>query len=99
MVKQLFAAVALTFLLAGPAVAAQKCGKRAELLANLGKKYGEHPKAMGLINKHSILEIFVSPETGTWTIMRSGPAGTSCLIAVGKWWEDQPPAPKGKEGA
>ena len=34
-----------------------------------------------------MLELYASPETGTWTILVPLPNGLSCLVASGEAWE------------
>ncbi|MGB0658681.1 MAG: hypothetical protein ACPGNV_00790 [Mangrovicoccus sp.] len=43
---------------------------------------------MGLGANNSVVEIFASDKTGTWTITVTMPNGTTCLIASGQAFED-----------
>jgi hypothetical protein len=47
---------------------------------------------MGLAASGSIVEILVS-QTGSWTILVTSPNGTSCVVAVGDYWEALKPLP------
>lgn len=72
------------------------CGERAVALKNLLKNYGEEPKHIALANDGRVLEVLVSPETGTWTIMLTDTTGRACGMAMGEAWEDVPGYGKGQ---
>ena len=77
-------------LLALPAQAAgQACAPRAVLLERLSAQFGETRRGIGLGQRGRIVEIFASPETGTWTITVTLPDGRTCLVASGQAWEDR----------
>jgi|GEM_PF-400091 len=86
MQKALFA-LSLGFGLAVMAYAAQaqtnSCGDRDKLITSLSEKYGETRQSMGLARNNSLMELYASDETGTWTILVTLPDGRSCLIAAG----------------
>ena len=63
------------------------CGDRAELIKNLEHKYSERPRAIGLVANGGLLEILVSP-AGGWTILISYPRQPTCVVAVGKEWQN-----------
>jgi len=48
----------------------------------LAAKYGEFPIGLGLRGP-SIVEIYVSRDLSTWTILQTNPSGMSCVIAEG----------------
>jgi hypothetical protein len=84
------AAVALGLLLTTPFAEAetrQACADRAKVIERLAEKYGETRQSMGLHQNNGVLEVYASPETGTWTILVTMPNGLSCLIAAGQSWE------------
>ena len=66
------------------------CGKRDALLKQLADGYKEAPVAMGLDSNGRVVELATS-ETGTWTILMTGTEGITCLVAVGKAWENIQP--------
>jgi len=87
------AAVLLGAVAAGPTAARadpQVCGARAEILAELTKRYSEAPVAVGVANSGVLVEVLSSGNGSTWTIIVSQPDGTSCLVAAGKEWQDLP---------
>ncbi|QAX29283.1 hypothetical protein [Leisingera sp. NJS204] len=83
-VLALSAAIALGFFVQ-PAAAATQCYARFdELAAILFEKYGEAPAAEMLARNGNAIHLFVSPETGTWTISATSPGGTACVLGYGR---------------
>lgn len=74
-----------------------QCAPRPDVLAALATKYGEARRAIGIAGQTSVMELFVNPSTGTWTIIATSPDGTTCLIASGGSFEmtDDPAPAKG----
>ena len=88
------ALVALSF--AAPAQAQQRvCVPRSVLVERLSEKYGETTVSRGITNAGAVLEILAS-EGGAWTVLVSLPNGISCLIAMGRAWENIPRVKKMK---
>ena len=81
----------------GPANA-QACTDRAALVERLTETYGERFAGAGMQNERAIFEIWVSDETGTWTIIMSRPNGQSCVMAAGENWRGDSSRPVGEEG-
>jgi hypothetical protein len=71
------------------------CGARDQIVAQLGSRYGEQVRSMGLAPRNRIVEIFASDETGSWTITITSADGTTCLMASGDYFEMLPPTPQG----
>lgn len=65
-----------------------RCGLHAAIVDTLSKKYGETPRGIGLVSNQGVMQVFVSQEKGTWTIVVTNPHGKACLLAAGKGWED-----------
>ncbi|MFQ5565022.1 MAG: hypothetical protein ACE5EU_01520 [Paracoccaceae bacterium] len=77
---------------APPAAHAQlACGDRDAMVEQLSRTYGEVRKGAGLAGQAALFEVWASDSTGTWTILKTSPNGTSCLIAAGEFWRDEPP--------
>ena len=64
------------------------CGERAQVVNRLAEGYGETRQSMGLGSDNSVIEIFASEETGTWTITVTLPNGMTCLVASGQAYEE-----------
>lgn len=84
--------LALAFLMFPVAAEGQPvpCGARDAVVAQLGDKYGETRRGAGLSGPSAIFEIFASEQTGSWTLLRTGTNGLSCVIAVGEGWQSEP---------
>lgn len=67
------------------------CAERNNIVQTLDSQYEESPRAIGLVSKEAVLEVFVS-ETGTWTVVVTNPEGVSCVLAAGQSWEEIPVA-------
>jgi hypothetical protein len=72
------------------------CAPRNELVGQLGQQFRENQKAVGTLGDKAIMEVFVS-QSGTWTILATDTAGTSCIIAAGKAWDEAAPVMVGQE--
>ncbi len=82
--------LALIFaVLASPAFGQEfPCGPRATMVTMLIDQYGEAAQGIGLIGAAGVvMEVFASPETGTWTIAFTDANGKMCLIAAGDNYE------------
>lgn len=91
MYKRFFitSALILGMAAAAPPVQAQSmaCGARADIVASLDGKYGETRRGGGLSGTTAVIELYASEKTGTWTILRTGVNGLSCVLAVGEGWQ------------
>lgn len=83
--------------LAPPAVAAT-CAPRDAVVERLSTRYSETVTARGLQNAEALIEIFTSPETGSFTILLSRPDGISCIVSAGSHWLATKPGPAGVAG-
>ncbi len=80
-------------LIVSAAKAQPMCGDRAGIIRNLGEKYGETRRSVGLAQSGVVIELYASEATGTWTILGTDPAGVSCLLSAGEAFhaEEQQP--------
>lgn len=90
MIKQLMAAGVLIGMIAvsHPAHAAN-CAKRDMVVERLKTKYDESFAAGGLQssrNSQTLVEVWASKATGTFTVMLTTPDGLSCVVATGTDW-------------
>ena len=65
----------------------RNCAERAVIVARLEERYGETRHALGVSGTSSVLEVFASDETGTWTVLISLPDGRACMVASGEGYE------------
>ncbi len=86
----LVAASGLIAMTSGTATAqnARNCAPREAVVDRLASGYGESRQSMGLGANNSVVEVFASAETGTWTITVTTPNGVTCLVASGQAFEE-----------
>ena len=65
----------------------RNCADRERVVERLAATYGESRQSIGLAPNNSVVEVFASLETGTWTITVTSPAGMTCLVASGQNFE------------
>ena len=65
----------------------RNCAPRDVVLDRLAQSYGETRQSIGLGSRGTLIEVFASRETGSWTITATQPDGTTCLIASGQSFE------------
>ncbi len=94
-IARIFGAVglALTLMMAAvttssPANAQAVCLAHAELVKQLSTKYAEEPMGIGLANDGTVMQLFASKDGNTWTLVRTLPDGTSCMMAGGESWDE-----------
>lgn len=64
-----------------------QCGDRAKVVAHLAGKFGETRQGMGIAANNTVMEVFASQKSGTWTITVTLPTGVTCLVASGQGFE------------
>lgn len=67
------------------------CGKHEIIAKKLEQDYGEVPAVFAMQLNGKLLQVFVSEENNTWTMVETVPTGTSCIVAAGKNWTPVPP--------
>lgn len=89
---RILTALTLAVALAVPAHAeTQSCADRDTITERLTSGYGEKFAGGGLRNSDSIYEVWMSDDSGTWTILMTKPDGTSCVMAAGTNWREALP--------
>lgn len=74
-----------------PAHAAPQCGNHDDIAATLATKYGEALQSIGLAQDGTVMELYASPEAGTWTLTVTLPTGQTCLVAAGRGFQTVKP--------
>lgn len=69
------------------------CDDTARLEDQLTSVVGAQKQAWGLRDAEAMLEIWIVPETGDWTVVQNYANGTSCIVAMGAHWQQDPRAP------
>ena len=83
-------------------VNAGTCALRDQVVTRLQEQYSEQLTAGGLNNsasKTTVVEVWASPETGTFTVMLTNARGLSCIVATGTDWHAQDTTPVRKDTA
>lgn len=83
--------------MAGPALGAS-CGPRDGIISSLEGRFSESRHASGLTSSSQLLEVFVNPETGGWTIITTTAGGLTCLLSSGTEFQAWEPSPVGDLG-
>ncbi len=84
----LLAGTVLALNLAGAARAdSGHCAPRERVVERLTAKFGETRQSVGIGTNNSLVEVFASDDTGTWTITVTQADGTTCLVASGQAFE------------
>lgn len=97
----IFVGIALLVLFSTPlrAQVSRNCAPHTAVVERLVTGYGETRQAIGLGAQGTVVEIFASLETGSWTITVTNPGGLTCLVASGQSFESLAEAlpPKGDD--
>ena len=64
-----------------------KCGEVTGMRNALEREYGEEPAVRGLDGNGAMIEIWGNTATGSWTFMVTSPAGMTCIIGTGLYFE------------
>lgn len=63
------------------------CAPRPDVLQRLAETYGETRRGIGMARQGTVMEVFASDDTGTWTITVTLPNGLTCLMGAGEAYE------------
>ncbi|MEP1522088.1 hypothetical protein [Ascidiaceihabitans sp.] len=72
---------------AASAQSMSNCAPRDVVIERLANGFGETRQSMGLGANNSVVEVFASVESGTWSITITSPSGLMCLVATGQAFE------------
>jgi hypothetical protein len=68
------------------------CAPHSIFVDTLATTYGENRRMFGVVNDQQVVSLFANDQTGTWTLLVTGPDGTSCMASSGSDY-DATPAP------
>lgn len=83
----LAATIAIVSILSSPAAAQSNCAPREVVVERLAGEYGEVRRSLGIGSDNTIVEVFASDDTGSWSITVTYTGGLSCLVASGQAFE------------
>ncbi|MGL6211057.1 MAG: hypothetical protein ACRC14_14640 [Paracoccaceae bacterium] len=66
---------------------APQCAARVQVLEALSDKYGETRRGIGVAGNNTVMELFASDASGSWTITATMPDGRTCVMASGQGFE------------
>lgn len=66
---------------------APQCGPRGAVMAQLAERFGETRRSMGIAANNTVMEMFASDASQSWTITVTTPQGQTCLVALGQGFE------------
>ena len=64
-----------------------QCADRGQVVDILAQKYGETRRSIGLAANNTVMELYASTETGSWTLAVTLPDGVTCLMASGQGFQ------------
>lgn len=71
------------------------CDDRSRLTKTLQHTLGAERKGTGLRDPETMLEVWVTSASGDWLIVQHYASGTSCIVAMGEYWDAAGPSPSG----
>jgi hypothetical protein len=69
------------------------CDDTARLQDQLITIVGAEKRGYGLRDPEAMLEIWIVPESGDWSVVQNYANGTSCIMAMGEYWQGLLPDP------
>lgn len=64
--------------------APSRCASHTAVVDRLADVYGERRQAIGLAGDNTVVEVYASDESGSWSITITRPGGPTCLVAAGQ---------------
>ena len=69
------------------------CDDTSRLHEQLQTVGGASPQASGIRDPDAMIQIWIVPSNGDWTIVQNYANGTSCVLAMGEYWEEHTQEP------
>ena len=63
------------------------CDDSARMMNMLTEVLGAERQGLGLRDPETMLEVWVTRQSGDWIIVQNYANGTSCIVAMGEHWE------------
>lgn len=60
------------------------CATHPQVVERLAEGYGETRQSIGMSADNTVIEVFASLDTGTWTITVTQAGGPTCIVASGR---------------
>lgn len=65
-----------------------QCDDTKRMTRQLSNVLGAQKQGQGLRGPDAVIEVWIDPRTGDWTLVQSYANGTSCIVAMGDHWQD-----------
>lgn len=65
----------------------RNCAPHEQITERLAERYSESRQIIALSADSSVMELFASPESGTWTIVVTRAGGPTCVVAAGEYYQ------------
>lgn len=66
------------------------CDDSARLERQLLTIHGAQKQGYGMRGPDALLEMWIAPSSGDWTLVQNYADGRSCIVAIGEHWEKIP---------
>lgn len=63
------------------------CDDRNRLEDQLTNVHGAEKQGQGVRGPDALIEVWITPRSGDWTLVQSYANGTACIVAMGQHWE------------
>jgi hypothetical protein len=75
-------------------MAQQPCDSTEDIETGLGERWGEYPIAHGVTGSGQMMQVWVNPQTGTFSVLHVTGRGRSCFVSTGDGFDMlAPPVP------
>lgn len=78
--------------------AQSSCNPRDVAYQKLDELHGERRWGQGVNGRGTLVELWVNPETGSWSVLWSKPDGPVCIVDVGTGWTSRDQSSSGAPG-
>lgn len=83
MTKYISTFIAACVMATSAAAQSGNCASHSAVVERLATGYGETRQSIGMSADNTVVEVFASDKTGTWTITVTQAGGPTCLVASG----------------
>jgi hypothetical protein len=68
------------------------CDQSERLATRIHGMNGAQKQGQGVRSSAALIEVWIAPDTGDWTLVQTYPNGTSCIMAAGEHWQSFEPS-------
>lgn len=63
------------------------CDDTKRVEQSLTQRVGAQRQAQGMRSPDALIELWIVPSSGDWTMVQTYANGTSCIVAMGEYWQ------------